>query len=364
MGDNNVWDKERLAKALLIDSDSKSSLVSNALEALKTSPVLEELPSIIKHHKPRKRRDYRCGKCGMVKKNHNCNKVPQYQHHHSKSEKRKSYKPLKLVLVENDQPETRQHLMEIKQIGETNVQIQLFVVKKRAPDDFDIVVQAVYGTRPPVYIGKVSWYYKPIVRAAIEDNSITKVDLLQVYEVDDELLTTSTTGSSSPQSTPPSTGATSPMHSTSPMHPANLFPTATSGSFTINNATTMSPFGHSQSPADASYSLTLLASPVVHPNAQLNQMSGGNAFAGFSSMALSAPASGFGNSTAPSFTNTTTAATTRKILTAQLGIHRNQSWHTKKLSELPLSSPPSSLGEKKSEDLLEHHIPHQPAYES
>jgi hypothetical protein len=159
--DNWDSDKERLAEALNIRNDTakQQPIVNNALEALKTSPVLNELPEILKQHKPRKRRDYRCGKCGMVKKNHICPKMQNMNASSTqgscsfsgsilgRSEKRKTYKPLKLVLVENDQPETRQYLMELQQIGVEKIGIQLIVITKKEhnQEDFDIVVQAVYG---------------------------------------------------------------------------------------------------------------------------------------------------------------------------------------------------------------------------
>jgi hypothetical protein len=149
-------DKERLAEALNIRNDTakQQPIVNNALEVLKTSPVLNELPEILKQHKPRKRRDYRCGKCGMVKKNHVCPKMQNLNAVGSsqgststRTEKRKSYKPLKLVLVENGQPETQQFLMEMQQLAPQNIGIQLFTITKKTNtnDNFDIVVQAIYG---------------------------------------------------------------------------------------------------------------------------------------------------------------------------------------------------------------------------
>jgi hypothetical protein len=425
------WDseKERLAEALNIRNNTakQQPIVSSALEILKTSPVLNELPEILKQHKPRKRRDYRCGKCGMVKKNHTCPKLQNMNFTHGscsfagsssgRSEKRKSYKPLKLVLVENDQPETRQYLMELQLIGVEKIGIQLFVITKKAAEqeDFDIVVQAVYGNRAPTYIGKVSWYYKGIVRTAIEDNSITKVELLKIYE--DESLwmtppsvldtsyahprllpriflsqfatpTTTANGSDTdkvnfdtyskncyPSVPLPLSAATSALERTNVVHATteyndnavmatnSLLTTDINATTTLNSANYSFSFSASSLPLEmplfgssnvsSEFTVTMptqtLTSSLTNATHQLSSVTSTSSLSSSPSSSSFLPTSPLSTSSSHHrlllpLASTSSPATLsniispRKILTAQLAIYRNQSWHTKKLQESNYSS--------------------------
>eukprot|EP01120_Amphizonella_sp_Union-15-10_P014884 TRINITY_DN7419_c0_g1_i1.p1 TRINITY_DN7419_c0_g1~~TRINITY_DN7419_c0_g1_i1.p1 ORF type:complete len:109 (+),score=6.08 TRINITY_DN7419_c0_g1_i1:603-929(+) len=51
------------------------------------------------------------------------------------------------------------------------------------PPDYDVVVETSLNQREFMYIGKLSSDYKNLVRTAIEDNSITKVQLEPIRQV-------------------------------------------------------------------------------------------------------------------------------------------------------------------------------------
>lgn len=54
----------------------ENQLVASALDALRFSPLLREGFPVLPKRIPRKRDDYKCGHCGMKKRNHNCSGVP------------------------------------------------------------------------------------------------------------------------------------------------------------------------------------------------------------------------------------------------------------------------------------------------
>jgi len=171
----NGWDKDSLADALGLSSEIRQiDIVHRALEVLKSSHIN---PAKVNNVSQRKRQDYNCGKCGKRKKGHDCdgNETPQEP---SPSPKRRKYKPLQPLLTGNLDPNTQSDLLHLAPINPNTITVRLRISNDGlTPPDFDVVVEAAYNQRGFIYIGKLSTDYKNLVRTAIEDNSITKVQL-------------------------------------------------------------------------------------------------------------------------------------------------------------------------------------------
>eukprot|EP01121_Diplochlamys_sp_Union-15-3_P005056 TRINITY_DN1530_c0_g1_i3.p1 TRINITY_DN1530_c0_g1~~TRINITY_DN1530_c0_g1_i3.p1 ORF type:complete len:280 (-),score=33.07 TRINITY_DN1530_c0_g1_i3:32-871(-) len=176
------WDADSLADALGLSQDLRQhELIQRALEVLKTSHVN---PAKVNTVAQRKRQDYNCGKCGKRKKGHDCDGTETTPQEPSPSPKRRKYKPLQPLLIDNTDPHTQSNLEVLATVNANTVTIRLRISNEGQPPEYEVIVEASFGQRQTfMYIGKLSSDYKNLVRSAIEDNSITKVQLEPLKQV-------------------------------------------------------------------------------------------------------------------------------------------------------------------------------------
>jgi len=141
------------------------------------------LPKLPKRS-PRKRDDYKCGNCGMKKRNHYCvgESVQEESEPAPASKKRKkSFKPLTVLLIDNVSQETQQCLDQIRQFGESNIEVRVRYVTNGGI--FSIFAEATWENYKDVYIGKLSDFYKEYVKASIDDGTLAHIELTPIEEV-------------------------------------------------------------------------------------------------------------------------------------------------------------------------------------
>jgi len=227
---HSLWTKQKLAERLEISPNLlQIGIVDKALEILQNSPLLKTgpFPRIPKRN-PRKRDDYKCGICGKKKRNHVCHNSGGIGNDHDNlsnyglgggvgdgigikkesvddlddgfgndddddddggvgdlnnsyappSKKRKKvFKPLVLVM-QNDNPTIQQFLEQVSLFGEKNVEARLtpLLMGENMNTDFEIVGEIIINGNV-VNVGKISDYYKEMVKKSMDDHTLVKIEL-------------------------------------------------------------------------------------------------------------------------------------------------------------------------------------------
>jgi len=233
----HLWTKQKLAERLEISPNLlQIGIVDKALEILQNSPLLKggPFPRIPKRN-PRKRDDYKCGICGKKKRNHIChngsigpdhddnvgsygmgdsigikkeslnddldefndddddddmggdlNNSGNNNNYAPPSKKRKKvFKPLVLVMHDgNDNPAIAQILEQVSLFGEKNVESRLTTVLtgENINTDFEIIGEIIINGNV-VNVGKISDYYKEMVKKSMDDHTLVKVELAPLQKM-------------------------------------------------------------------------------------------------------------------------------------------------------------------------------------
>lgn len=173
---SNGWTQANIANFLgLSHATQKFEIVAAALAVLETSPLLEDqtvFPKLPKRT-PRKRDDYKCGNCGMKKRNHSCvggeETVLWEEDSPSTKKRKKAFKPLTVLILDSYNHQVQQRLDEIKKFGESQIEIELkFGGENNA---FCMNVYGSWDDKKDVYLGQLSDSYKEYVRTALNDGT-------------------------------------------------------------------------------------------------------------------------------------------------------------------------------------------------
>jgi len=206
LGQQLPWTKQKLAERLEISSTLQQiGIISQALDVIRTSPLLRgSFPRIPKRN-PRKRDDYKCGTCGKKKRNHICHTGTIVNNDYVEGndgmtnsdedcndddtspplkKRKKIFKPL-VVIMHHENPAIQQYLEQVKNIGEKNVEVNLsFFHNSQDEKDYNIFGEILLpGTTNYLPVGKVSEYYKEIVKKSLEDSSLTKIELAPIQKI-------------------------------------------------------------------------------------------------------------------------------------------------------------------------------------
>jgi hypothetical protein len=200
------WTKKTLAERLELPQNLQQvDIIDKALEVLKSSPLLKgSLFPRLPKRSPRKREDYKCGTCGKKKRNHVCttdsnpnrnfrdeedDPIEDDDYNDDDDENRedgdlnpplkkrkKTFKPLVVVMHDNQSPQVQNFLYQVKLMGEKNVEPKLSIAA--GENEYNIFGHILLPQIPTIMcVGKISDAYKEIVRKSMEDQSLIKIEL-------------------------------------------------------------------------------------------------------------------------------------------------------------------------------------------
>jgi hypothetical protein len=211
----STWTKKTLAEKLeLPQTLQQLDIIDKALDVLKSSPLLKGTFPRLPKRSPRKREDYKCGTCGKKKRNHVCSTDSQNSRQafqedddvdddreedddyvndddredgemglHASKKRKKTFKPLVVVMHDNHNTAVQSFLYQVKMIGEKNVEPKLSIAAV-GENDYNIFGHIVIPQISSIMcVGKISDTYKEIVRKSMEDQSLIKIELQPLQQM-------------------------------------------------------------------------------------------------------------------------------------------------------------------------------------
>lgn len=188
---NSAWTQQNIANFLgLSPAVTRIQIVADALAVLENSPLLDDqsvFPKLPKRA-PRKRDDYKCGNCGMKKRNHSCvsnseepGPAPEDNLALQAFKKRKkTFKPLTVLILDSYNHQVQQYLDEIKRFGENEVNIELRI--GTGNNGFCLNVFGSWDDKNGIYLGQLSDSYKDYVKLAFSDSTFLGAKLAPLQQ--------------------------------------------------------------------------------------------------------------------------------------------------------------------------------------
>jgi hypothetical protein len=211
------WTKKSLADRLELPQNLQQlDIIDKALEVLKSSPLLKGTFPRLPKRSPRKREDYKCGICGKKKRNHICNSSESqggggkqnfeeedddrgeedddYEEDVDRDDsdlsnlpptkkRKKTFKPLVVVMHDNQNTAVQGFLYQVKMLGEKMVEPKLSIAAN-GDNDYNIFGHIVIPQIPSIMcVGKISDGYKEVVRKSMEDQTLVKIELQPLQQI-------------------------------------------------------------------------------------------------------------------------------------------------------------------------------------
>jgi len=184
------WTQQNIANFLgLSPAVTRLQIVADALAVLENSPLLDDhtvFPKLPKRA-PRKRDDYKCGNCGMKKRNHSCvsnsEEPPALEDNlalQAFKKRKKTFKPLTVLILDSYNHQVQQYLDEIKRFGENEVNIELRI--GTGNNGFCLNVFGSWDDKNGIYLGQLSDSYKDYVKLAFSDNTFLGAKLAPLQQ--------------------------------------------------------------------------------------------------------------------------------------------------------------------------------------
>jgi len=97
--------------------------------------------------------------------------------------RKKTFKPLVVVMHDNQNPTVQSFLYQVKMLGEKLVEPKLSIAAN-GENDYNIFGHIVIPQIPSIMcVGKISDAYKEVVRKSMEDTSLVKIELLPLQQI-------------------------------------------------------------------------------------------------------------------------------------------------------------------------------------